>query len=161
MACTGFKSCHIKSFFLSSSLLNFPRAGTTPSSSFMSLTAQHISGQKALSKNPINVWLSLHLFYKTSKTFNHYSGFSDIFYKLKSKTKIGNLSLISIISESRSVVSNSLQPHRILQARILEWVVFPFSRGSSQPKDQTQVSHIAGGFFSSWVTREVQGHWSG
>ena len=37
----------------------------------------------------------------------------------------------------------------ILQARILEWVAFPFSRGSSQPRDQTQVSHIAGGFFIS------------
>ena len=39
--------------------------------------------------------------------------------------------------------------HGILQARILEWVAFPFSRGSSQPRDQTQVSHIAGGFFTS------------
>ena len=37
----------------------------------------------------------------------------------------------------------------ILQARILVWVAFPFSRGSSQPRDQTQVSHIAGGFFTS------------
>ena len=37
--------------------------------------------------------------------------------------------------------------HGILQARILEWVAFSFSRGSSQPRDQTQVSHIAGGFF--------------
>ena len=36
----------------------------------------------------------------------------------------------------------------ILQARILEWVAFPFSRGSSQPRDQTQVSCIAGGFFT-------------
>ena len=39
--------------------------------------------------------------------------------------------------------------HGILQARILEWVAFLFSRGSSQPRDQTQVSHIAGGFFNS------------
>ena len=38
--------------------------------------------------------------------------------------------------------------YRILQARILEWVAIPFSRGSSQPRDQTQVSHIAGGFFT-------------
>ena len=37
----------------------------------------------------------------------------------------------------------------ILQARILEWVAFPFSRGSSQPRDQSQVSGIAGGFFTS------------
>ena len=34
--------------------------------------------------------------------------------------------------------------HGILQARILEWVAFPFSRGSSQPRDQTQVSSITG-----------------
>ena len=39
--------------------------------------------------------------------------------------------------------------HGILQARILEWVAFPFSRGSSQPRDQTQVSHITGEFFTS------------
>ena len=38
--------------------------------------------------------------------------------------------------------------HGILQARILEWVAFPFSKGSSQPRDRTQVSHIAGGFFT-------------
>ena len=37
--------------------------------------------------------------------------------------------------------------HGILQARILEWVAIPFSRGSSQPRDGTQVSHIAGRFF--------------
>ena len=43
----------------------------------------------------------------------------------------------------------------ILQARILEWVVFPFSRGSSQPRGQSQVSHIAGGFFTSWAIREA------
>ena len=39
--------------------------------------------------------------------------------------------------------------HGILQARILKWVAVPFSRRSSQPRDQTQVSHIAGGFFTS------------
>ena len=38
--------------------------------------------------------------------------------------------------------------HGILQVRILEWVSFPFSRGSSQPSDRTQVSHIAGGFIT-------------
>ena len=45
--------------------------------------------------------------------------------------------------------------HGILQARELEWVVFPFSSGSSQPRDQTQVFCIAGGFFTSWVTKEA------
>ena len=53
-------------------------------------------------------------------------------------------------SESRSVCLPLCDPmdytvHGIFQARILERVAFPFSRGSSQPRDQTQVSHIAGG----------------
>ena len=43
----------------------------------------------------------------------------------------------------------TLIAHGILQARMLEWVAFPFSKGSSQPSLQTQVSHIAGRFFTS------------
>ena len=39
--------------------------------------------------------------------------------------------------------------YRILQARILEWVAIPFSRGSCKPRDRTQVSRIAGRFFTS------------
>ena len=46
--------------------------------------------------------------------------------------------------------------HGILQARILEWVAIPFSRGSSRPRDQTQVFHIAGSFFTVWASREAQ-----
>ena len=44
----------------------------------------------------------------------------------------------------------------ILQARILEWVAMPSSRGSSWPRDRTQVSCIAGGFFTVWATKEAQ-----
>ena len=44
--------------------------------------------------------------------------------------------------------------HRILQARILEWVAIFFSRGSSWPRNLTGVSCIAGGFFTSWATRQ-------
>ena len=48
----------------------------------------------------------------------------------------------------------------ILQARILEWVALPSSRGSSQPRDWTWVSHIAGRFFIIWTTRnEGTGPW--
>ena len=39
--------------------------------------------------------------------------------------------------------------HGILHSKILEWVAVPFSRGSSQPRDQTRVSRIAGGFFTT------------
>ena len=49
--------------------------------------------------------------------------------------------------------------HGILQARILEWVAIPFSRGSSQPRDQTQVCHIAGRRFTIWATREAHQGW--
>ena len=61
-------------------------------------------------------------------------------------------------SFSCSVMSNSLQPHELMPARILcpwnplgrilECVAMPFSRGPSQPKDQTWVSYIAGRFFT-------------
>ena len=44
--------------------------------------------------------------------------------------------------------------HGILQARILQWVAVPFFRGSSQPRDQTQVSHIAGRLFTIWAKRK-------
>ena len=42
--------------------------------------------------------------------------------------------------------------HGILQARILGWVAIPFSKGFSQQRDQTQVSRIAGRFFTNWAT---------
>ena len=62
--------------------------------------------------------------------------------------------------ESCSVVSDSLPPHvytvhEVLQARILEWVAFPFSRGSSQPWDQTQLFCITGRFFTNSATMEA------
>ena len=46
--------------------------------------------------------------------------------------------------------------HRILQARVLEWVAISYSRGSSWPMDGSQVSYTAGRFFTFWATREAQ-----
>ena len=69
-----------------------------------------------------------------------------------------------------SVVSDSLWPDGarqaplsmgILQARILEWVATPSSRGSSQPRDRTRVSCIAGRRFNLWAIREAHQYWSG
>ena len=68
-----------------------------------------------------------------------------------------------LISESGSVVSDSdslsdpmdYTANGILQARILQWIAFPFSRGSSQPRDLSQVCHSAGRFFTIWATREA------
>ena len=67
-------------------------------------------------------------------------------------------------SESRSVVSDSLWPHGLYSPWNFpgqKWVTFPFFRGSFQPRDRTQVCHIAGRFFTSWATREAQEYWSG
>ena len=68
--------------------------------------------------------------------------------------------------ESHSVVSDSLQPHRLYSpwnspGQNTGVGSIPFSRGSSQPTDQTQVSFIAGGFFTSLATRETQEYWDG
>ena len=46
--------------------------------------------------------------------------------------------------------------HGIFQARILKWVAISSSRGSSQPRNQTRISCITGGFFTSWATREAK-----
>ena len=64
-------------------------------------------------------------------------------------------------SESHSVVLDSLLPmdytaQGILQAKMLEQVAFPFSRGSSKPRDGTQVFCVAGKFFTNWTIREAQ-----
>ena len=48
--------------------------------------------------------------------------------------------------------------HGILQTRILEWVAVPVSRGTSWPRNRTSISCIAGGFFTSWATREACTH---
>ena len=63
-------------------------------------------------------------------------------------------------SESRSAMSDSLRPYGLYSSRISPGQntgvdSFPFSRGSSQPRDLSQVSLIAGRFFTSWATREA------
>ena len=67
---------------------------------------------------------------------------------------------VSCLVMSDSLWPYGLEPARslypwIFQARILEWVAISFSRGSSWPKAQTQVSHIAGKFFTVWATRDA------
>ena len=69
-------------------------------------------------------------------------------------------------SASGSFMSYSLGPNELygswnFPCKNTGVVAFPFSRGSSQPRDRTQVSFIAGRFFTSWATREAQEYWSG
>ena len=111
---------------------------------------------KWCSSNQIPIWKKLILLF----TSHH----------MKSKIKLPEdnireyLCAFEWVSEHCSVVSNSLWPYGLHSpwnspGRILEWVAFPFSRGLSKPRDWTQVSHIAGGFFTSWTTREALVLW--
>ena len=64
-------------------------------------------------------------------------------------------SQVALQGMARSFIELYSPVHRILQARKLEWVAILSSRGSCQTMDQTQVSHITGGFFTIWATREA------
>ena len=92
--------------------------------------------------------------------FFHFTNVTEMNVCVKERTRTTSIKTM-VKSESHSVMSDSLLSHAlyipsILQARILEWVAFPFSRGSSQPRNWTQVSRIVGRFFTSWATREAQ-----
>ena len=67
-----------------------------------------------------------------------------------------------LVTQSRPTLCNptdcsptGTSVHGIFQARILEWVAMPSSRGSSQPRDQTRISLIAGRFFTIWARKEA------
>ena len=77
-------------------------------------------------------------------------------------TGVGSLSLLQGIFPTQGLNPGLLHCKQILyqlshkgSPRILEWVAYPFSRGSSHPRDWTRVSCIAGGFFANWTIREV------
>ena len=67
-----------------------------------------------------------------------------------------SLSHVQLFATPWTIARRTSLSMGILQARMLEWVAMPSSRGSSQPKNWTQVSHSAGGFFTVRVTREAQ-----
>ena len=83
-------------------------------------------------------------------------------------TGVGSLSLLQGVFPTQG--SNPGLPHyrQILyhlshrgSPRILEWVAIPFSRGSSQPREWTQVSHITGRFFTIWASRILEPKYTG
>ena len=91
----------------------------------------------------------------------------DPWNSLGQNTRVGSLSLFQGIFPTQGL--NISLPHcrQILyqlshqgRPRILEWVAYSFSRGSSQPKNQTGISCIAGRFFTYWAIRENLGHMS-
>ena len=81
-------------------------------------------------------------------------------YLLNSATLRGQqlYSMLVKVAQSCPTLCNPMDytVRGILQARILEWVAFPFSSGSSRPRNGTRVSCIAGIFFTKWAAREAQ-----
>ena len=76
-------------------------------------------------------------------------------YSIKSKVLVTQSCLTLWDPKDCSLPGSSV--HAILQARILEWVVISCSRGSSQPRDWSPVSHVAGGCFTVWATWDAVG----
>ena len=66
-----------------------------------------------------------------------------------------SLSLVQTLCDATGCSRPGSFVHGLSQARILEWVAIFFSRGSSRPRDRTQVSRIAGRLFALWATRDA------
>ena len=102
----------------------------------------------------------MHILFKCSWNITKIDHICQIIKTLEQQQQKKPEIIQTIFSESRSVMSNSLWPHGLYSpwnspGQNTEWVAFPFSRGSSLPRDGTQVSHFAGEFFTSWATREA------
>ena len=90
----------------------------------------------------------------SSEIFRSYFFICEVKIKIANRIVVWESCLTLCDPRDYSPLGSSV--HGILQAGILEWVAMPFSRGSSWPRDQTQVSCTAGKFFTIWATREAQ-----
>ena len=88
---------------------------------------------------------------------NMRSGIFLLLFKVAALVELCHYALRVKVAQLFPILCNSVDytVHKILQARMPEWAAFPFSRGSSWPRGQTQVSCIAGKFFTSWATGEA------
>ena len=117
-----------------------------------------ISGSSAFSKTSLNIWkFMVHVLLKPGlENIYIYMPTQNIIYMHRQKAGI-NISqfwqMLTIWKIPKGLCINTV--HGILQARILEWVAIAFSRGSSWPRNQTGVSCIASGFFTSWAIKET------
>ena len=136
----------------SSCLQSFPASGSSLMSQLFAAGDQSIGASASAWVLPMNFqgWFPLGL---TGLIYYYYYYYSPIRNSLC--CVLCRFSRVRLYVTPWSVALQAPQSMGILQARILEWVAIPSSRGSSQPRGQTQVSHIAGGFFTIWATREI------
>ena len=125
--------------------------------------------QKLLAKNVTSKWIKAKFIdFRQSDVmclcfFLEHSGFTMLFASTVERR--ASATLCSVV-QSRPTLCHpkdcsppGSSVHGILQARILGWVVMPSSRGSSRPRDRTQVTRTGGRFFTIWATREAQEYW--
>ena len=110
----------------------------------------------AFSKTSLNIWkFMVRVLLKPGlENIRIYAHSKYIYAQTKGRYKyITILTDVNYLKNSKGLCINTI--HGILQSRILEWVAIAFSRGSSWPRNQTRVSCIASGFFTSWAIRET------
>ena len=102
-----------------------------------------------IQQNDCYIYLCVY-FFRFFSLINYYETLSIVLLYSRWKVKVK-------VTQSCPTLCDSMvyTVHGILQAIILEWVAFPFSRGSSQSRDQTQVSWIAGRFVTRWAMGEA------
>ena len=117
-----------------------------------------------LSILPLWIWRTLFKFYKNLNSDVDRINFINIaifivfivFPSIKDNLVVVLVTQLCLtLCDSMDYTLPGFSVHRILQARILEWIAIPFSRGSSWSRDQIRVSCIADRFFSIWASREI------
>ena len=102
-----------------------------------------------------NFWNYLLLYYVSYHFLFCYS----LSFRLETFLRyLGNIKWVNVkVAQSSPTLCNPMDytVHGILHARILGWIAIPFFGGSSQPRNQTRVSCIAGRFITKWATREA------
>ena len=126
-------TCYLTKTFLGDFILYFTNKGNESLESEVNLQSCPTSIRKQWNSDP-SLWLPQNLL---------------SYYHL---VKVAQ-SCLTLCNPMGSLPGSSV--HGILHARVQEWIAVPFSRGSSQSRDWTQVSCIAGGFFIIWATRKA------
>ena len=139
-------------------LQSFPASGSFPMSRLFASSGQSIGA----SASPSNEYSAL-ISYKIDSISLVSKGLSRVFSSstvwkhqfFRAQPSLWSNSQICMWLLEENIVLTIWTYMGILEARILEWVAMPSSKGSSQPRDHTQVSHIAGRRFNLWATSEA------
>ena len=103
----------------------------------------------------IHIYMHAHIFFKFISIIDYYNVLDIVLSAIQwKKVKVKSISRVRLCNPLDCSLPGS-SGHGILQARILEWVPFPFSRGSSQPRGRTWVSCIAGRLFTTRAATEA------